>query len=152
MPLKLHSCGPRPPVFCSTSLRNSPRGVMRTMSLPLPRRTFGLRVTIRFLPQQGSGPPTTLSAPDGLACMRTTPKHLRDRGNLPHNPPSFMHSLLRQLNHPDGSTFHQDHCGDQTGYQHCFTRMTSTGTCSRGSRICCKRSQCYRCGVDAVPS
>ena len=65
---------------------------------------------------------------------------------------SCTHFSLHQLNHPDGSTFNQDHCRDQTGHQHCFTRTTSTGTCSRGSRICCRRSQCYRCGVDAVPS
>ena len=43
-------------------------------------------------PQQGSGPSITLSAPDALACMRATLKDLRDRGNLPQNPLSHVHS------------------------------------------------------------
>ena len=44
-------------------------------------------------PQQGSGLSITLSAPDALACMRTTLKDLRDRGNLPQNSLSHSHSF-----------------------------------------------------------
>ena len=50
--------------------------------------------------QQGSGPSITLSAPDALACLRTTLKDLRDRGNLPQNPSSHMHSLLPPIQAP----------------------------------------------------
>ena len=45
-------------------------------------------------PQGGSGPSITLSASDALGCMRTTLKDLRERGNLPQNPSSFMRSPL----------------------------------------------------------
>jgi len=45
-------------------------------------------------PQQGSGLSITLSTQDALACMRATLKGLRDRGNLPQNTLSHLHSPL----------------------------------------------------------
>ena len=44
-------------------------------------------------PQEKSGSSITLSAPDALTCMKATLKDLRDRGNLPQNPSSHVHSL-----------------------------------------------------------
>jgi len=44
------------------------------------------------LPQQGSEPSITLSTVDALSCMRATLKGLHDRGNLPQNPLSTIHS------------------------------------------------------------
>ena len=51
-------------------------------------------------PDPGSGSSITLSAPDGLACMRATLKDLRDRGNLPQNLSSHVHSPLPPIQPP----------------------------------------------------
>ena len=51
-------------------------------------------------PQGGSGPSITLSASDALACVKATLKDLRERGNLPQNPSSFMRPPLLPLVQP----------------------------------------------------
>ena len=54
--------------------------------------------------QQGPGSLITLSAPDALTCMGATLKDLRDRGNVPKNPLSSMHSPLPPIQPPPTAT------------------------------------------------